>query len=373
MNRSSLRLSIIVLLSGFLCGCLERQKEEVEIGYRGEARRNPFLAWQYLCEARGYTADSFVTANDWPSPYTVMVMPAEGITTEGRTASLKQWIDQGGHLVYLASDGGYRSWTDFDFSTSKDLDEHPLLKAFGIGLRTGQQGSTEVDLGVDTLAVDVVSDLRFDLSQAKGQRDLPRGPDSQPAFASLSYGYGRLTVAATARPFRNRQIGEADHAALAMTLIDLSGDRHVWFVYGDDLSFIRLLWQHGKWAVVSVGLLLLTWLWFRMPRFGPLLPPAPAATRVFSSHLEMTGQFLWRHGAQRHLVDGIRRRLVKRYQLATGGHLPPFDDHALHTFLAERSGMAHERIQALFTGKAEKDQAAFTRTIQDLTLLEKHL
>ena len=87
----------------------------------------------------------------------------------------------------------------------------------------------------------------------------------------------------------------------------------------------------------------------------------------------MTAKFLWRHGSADDLLDPVRRRLVKRYQITTGCSLPDFHATSLHDYLAERSGLSKERIHAAMLANPQKDANSFTRLTQDLQLLESSL
>ena len=174
-------------------------------------------------------------------------------------------------------------------------------------------------------------------------------------------------------PLRNRALAHEDHAAFALALSELHECVEVLFVYASDLSFWGMLWNAGWMPLIGLLALLLFWLWKSLPSFGPQLPPATVLPRHFSDHLGMTAQFLWRHSSPNSLLDPPRRRLTQHYQSSTGRSLPSFDDSELHDYLAERSGLAQERIREAMLGDPKKDANQFTRLIQDITLLETRL
>lgn len=367
---------VIGLLCLALASCLEKQEETTEIGYKGEARRNPFLAAERLYESYDIEATSSLRLNDMPWDGTMLVMPANAITTPSRTRRLKEWIEDGGHLVYLLHGTGMMRW-EYQGDQLKDLDliDHPLLEAFGIrfGELTENRNTVSFDLGDHSGRVLFPISNTFDVTDTDGV-DHFMGKDAENALmVSIDAGYGRFTTLASAFPIRNRALDQEDHAAFTLALSQLHECYEVLFVYASDLSFWGMLWEAGWMPLLGLLALLLFWLWKSLPGFGPRLPPATVLPRHFSDHLGMTSQFLWRHSSPCSLLDPVRRRLTKHYQSSTGQSLPSFDDPELHAYLSERSGLPLDRIREAMLGEPKKDANHFTRLIQDITLLETSL
>lgn len=370
------RLLLLACLSLWLVSCsYEKVEETVEIGYRGEARRNPFLAAQKLYEESGHEATSSLRLDDMPWDSTLLIMPGASITTPSRASQIQEWIEDGGHLVYLLEGWGYLPWTGTgDTYGVPDISDHPLLKAFEVGF--GEMS-------------DRSSRLSFELDEHSGELRFPQGPtfDVTNAFeveqvlgekdkahmASMSAGYGRLTLLSTAYPIRNRAIAKLDHAEFALGLVELNASDEVLFVYASDLSFWGMLWRSAWMPLLGLIVLLIAWLWKVLPSFGPRLPPAEVLPRHFTDHLLMTAQFLWRHGSPNGLLDPVRRRLTKRYQTLTGRSLPSFADAEFHEYLEENSALSKERIHDAMLGNPQKDANGFTRLVQDLNQLETSL
>ena len=364
---------------GMLClvssSCFEKVEESYELGYKGEARRNAFLAASRIYEAYGYETHYSMSLKDLPSTDSVLFMPAASITTTSRAQRLIQWIEDGGHLVYMLNSASYLSWQDEgENSLEPDVVDHPVLEAFNIGF--GRVLSTEVhdfSLGEYELAVEFPSSATFDISETLDTKGFVGDNASETVLAHIGAGWGALTVINNVYPLRNRAIDERDNADFALALADLNGSSEVWFVYASDLSFFGMLWEKLWMALLGLLVLLLLWLWKVIPRFGPLYPPAAVLPRHFTSHLLMTAQFLWRHGRPETLLDPVRRRLVKHYQTRTGRSLPAFSDADLHAYLVEHSGFSLERVQAAMISNPVKDSNGFTRLIQDLNVLETSL
>ena len=183
---------------------------------------------------------------------------------------------------------------------------------------------------------------------------------------------GEVTLISDAHPFRNRQIGEKDHAEFLWALIEDSGNRSVLIVIGGDISFFGLLWSRGWMVLVPVLLALVVWLWKSFPRHGPLLADEEASERDFARHVDVLGQFLWRHDATGELLAPVRRRIQHRLQgsLATGDS---DEEREQWESLHERSGVPVDRLRAAMTLNPGRDPARFVQISRDLRTLENSL
>src|SRR5213075_340682 len=109
------------------------------------------------------------------------------------------------------------------------------------------------------------------------------------AVMSWNRGFGRVTLVADAHPFRNRYLARNDHAALLYGLVSLDHRTVVSFVSVLKVSFWKMLWEHGRPALLCLAALLMLWLWKNLPRFGPILAAEDHSSRDFTAHLAMAG------------------------------------------------------------------------------------
>jgi hypothetical protein len=105
----------------------EKIEEEVWVGYRGEARYNPFLAAERLLTGVGVEAgsrESFRPSRWLPAASDTLVMRASaGVSTGDEFDSLTEWVtDYGGHLVQLTICSHFSAWS----SSSPNLRWLPL-------------------------------------------------------------------------------------------------------------------------------------------------------------------------------------------------------------------------------------------------------
>ena len=191
--------------------------------------------------------------------------------------------------------------------------------------------------------------------------DFALGSPEKPAAASFARGSGIVTVIASAKPFRNRYIGERDNAWAFWLMAGRSEGSAIWFLQGTRLSFFSMLWEHG-WMAIT-GLLLLTgfWLWRHLPRFGPLRQAPEESNRDFASHLGVIGAFEWRHGQVAPLLNPLREAILRaaaRRGWSSG-------DERLPEHLSHLLGLVPERIQTVMHAEP-RDPQSFLAVVQDL-------
>lgn len=178
-----------------------------------------------------------------------------------------------------------------------------------------------------------------------------------PAVIEVPYGYGKITVAGSAIPFRNSAIGELDHAAYLLSMQkDVSFGKTV-FVYASGLSFWGLLWKRGSWLLLAVLLLVVMWLWMRGSRFGPILDRADQSHRATRGQLELTGGLFVKFKQRGVLVGVVRRRVLRQVQ-QRHPHLRSDAHEALAKMVQEQTEFSREEVEnALFRpfsgGKSE--------------------
>jgi len=127
-------------------------------------------------------------------------------------------------------------------------------------------------------------------------------------------------VVASAAPFLNDSLRNAEHATLLWDFVKKQEVERVWFVYSSDISFWTLLWDYGSLALLSLGVLVGIWVWYVVPRFGPQFVTVSSEENKLESHLVVTGDFYTRHAADQLVIDQVIEGLTKT--LARRVHLP---------------------------------------------------
>jgi hypothetical protein len=373
------RIAALVLVV-FVSGCGNYKKEEYIIGYRGPARTNPFLAAERFLAELGCAVERIETLDFRRTSGGVLVTNPAAFMNHGDAKAAMNWVGRGGHLVLFLS--GSEKWRgDFgEFALDEfvkllkkeDMAEESKLLLEALGLDLASRG---VNVGDDSDAEDSLTisgrrltgvlpcGLKFE-RQPHGD---VRSSGALPALESFVRGEGRVTVLANAHPFRNRWLAESDHATLLWSIVQLGGDRRVWFCDGARVSFFAMLWEHGWMAIVAVAILIAAWLWKGLPRFGPLQTVGEESARDFTTHLELTGAFLWRHHEARTLLAPTQRAVTAAIQRA-GWHptTPDFFEK-----VAARAGISIERARDALTLNDTSEPQRFQRLIHDLQIIRE--
>ncbi|MHB1080067.1 MAG: DUF4350 domain-containing protein [Prosthecobacter sp.] len=422
-----MRLCIIrrlMALAGVLalCAC-DGHWEDVEktTGYKGKARVNPFLAAEQMLDKLGHDAHGAKSLGKLPSHEAVIFISGEGGLTEGRAKQLLRWSFSGGHLIYCLS--GARPYNDFEaqfgsFISALLLEEEkdPVLGQLGVGVQKRIPGEkhadklekihgkedpseepeeTEPDKAEKKDAGDqkwlnpeedvTWNDKTYHLSLGGFQNmilkrklkpgEFSAGSKNESLALHLRHGMGSVTLLAHARPFRNRWIGEHDHARWLSALVGENGSKEVLFVSTRTGSFFGLLWQHGWMAVITLALCLGFWLWQQMPRFGPLAEVELDSTRHFASHIGALGEFFWRMRRVTLLVnsarDAVWERVRERLRSLDDGSRQMNDQLAEE--IARRSGLPIKRVAAAFDADPPKSAHHFVNLMRDLQAIRHAL
>lgn len=353
-------LVFLVLLT---VGC-EFEEVTRETGYKGKARLNPWLAAERFVERKGYDVRS---SGSWVKPdwdHSVCFVPVGVLNNAGLVSAMKRWVSNGGHLVLLVeySESEWNDWSDFHRSVPEL--QGPLLaflKETGVTLeRHGSGKIPETGITFDGKTYQTEMDPKARVST---------GDQKEQGFASVDYGYGRVTVVTDGRIFRSRKIGDKDHAALLSALIESSDNEGtVVFLRGAGISLWRMLGRHLWPVLIGLGVALIIWLWKSFTRFGPMESAATSSPlRGYDHHLEALGDFQWRLDKGAALLAPIRERIVEGGQkaVAAAGRR----DADFFQFLADRAGLPRERVNRALIEDAPADGNVMTRTTADLQKL----
>lgn len=377
------RLLVLCAVGLLLCGCDKYETKVREVGYKGAARVNPYLAAERFLSTNGYTAQTGASWQDSLDPVGTLVVPASFLNSRGRLQQVSTWVGEGGHLIILRERGESfcNDFADQPAETKQEPNNNLqewLDDNLGVTERTTQDVASPRELLIDgrTLSVEMDSSKVFDLGIEReeaefGDADTEVEQASGHQILSLIWYDGRVTLMAKADPFRNRFIGKADHAKLLLALLDQSPSAGtVVFVYGGGVSFTHMLWQHAWAGLIGILAVLAIWLWRNLPSFGP---PARADEEViqpgFLRHIEAVGDFLWRHGRAMTLLVPLRREIMDRFEHFKATAL----DADIFEWLGQRAGIPRERVLRAMTDTGRPDGPTFLRMTADLQQIKNSL
>ena len=358
------RILLLMAVSFLMTGCNDYIEKEREIGYKGKARVNPFLAFeQFVTKYSGkeiLVSKNFGQLGDEDS---IIILSADLITSEGYVRKLDSWISQGGHAIFLIDHAEMRGNEWSIFRADGEVSE-ALSKWFTSLNIEVVENDTAKEFGKVKIDKD-----RFNVKLNSGHALRLNGKKEQ-AIVSLEHGDGALTIINDASLLRNRAIDEAEHIEIIAMLLDWSREGRLVFLRGVGISFFGMIWEKGWMIVVSLIVLLMVWLLRHMPRFGPIESEAKEAQlRAYDHHLEMIGDFHWRLDRGLALLEPLRRELQElchHWQLKSGKI-----DEGLFEVLSSRSGIPIERVQRAMTEHRPADTMVFLRAVADLQQMRK--
>ncbi|UTW45114.1 DUF4350 domain-containing protein [bacterium SCSIO 12696] len=331
--KSERRTIIIVVLfllvaAGLYIYWFLQNHQLVEREYRErpsrEVRENPFHAAKLYLERKGYDVEVSNGLNRFQSlPSTDDMIIGErlgGRLPDQRVDDLLDWVHDGGQLLTDVQ----RSWVGDDpggndklltklgvtlwehDSDEWDEGEMPSFELTHTTLDSGEVIEAEFDFGLS-----LYDDSDRDTIYVHGEHSnhilvIPRGKGWVMLATDLTFmrnpGWYRNWKGEESKPHINHR----DHAFLLNWLAETN--HTVWLVRGVDAAPLpALIWQHGRYAVISLGVLLLFWLWWLYNRFGPLRASIIPERRNILEHLRMSAVFAWRQDKAQQLFTETRK------------------------------------------------------------------
>lgn len=194
-------------------------------------------------------------------------------------------------------------------------------------------------------------------------------------YARVTHGKGSVDVLADLDFLRNDRLEFTPNPAFARRLLQPNyadgGTFHL--IYRAEMaSWYQLLAKYGWRALISLGLVVLLWLWMRTQRFGPLLPSAPEHRRSLIEHVQASGDHLYRYhrAATLHaaVLDAFERRLRRRDPYAAA-----LDGPARIEAIARRTGLSSADVEAALRFPRAGDRRDFVHRIARLLQLRHRL
>ena len=365
-----MRYAAFLLVALFLSSC-EYEEVEREIGYKGKARANPWLAAERFVTRTGSETRPVIA---WTAPEqedSVWIMPASILGNESFTRRMETWVGSGGHLILLVehADSEASDWSTYAMPPDLKPALFHMLAKMGIRLDQKPAARATVSSG------NVCFDGRNYKVNAKSFVSVTwdGNTDDSGIFATREFAAGRITVITDGRIFRNRWISDHQHADLLEALVDATDEvGRVGFMRGAGLSLWDLMKDYLPHFMLGFLMWMLLWVWKNISRFGPLESAAPPQIqRGYQHHLEALGGFQWRldHGSS--LLAPLREMVIELGQRTSArtGHR----DGDFFQFLADRVGLPRERVYRALTEERPADSVILTRTTADLQQLLKVL
>ncbi len=345
----------------------ERVERTVPLPPAGEAAYNPLYALRRALQADGVAVDSRqrldLAAHPPDARDTVLLLGDPRTLAEREVDALLTWMDAGGHLI-VSTPRGRR------LSAPRPSD---LLARLGLALLPGAGGCEAFQVPGQERHVEFCGGTRFTL---QGIDPLLSWGDFADGFvfARQAYGAGRADVLASLDFLENDKLSEAPHAALARQLLEPNyGRGTIHLVYAANVPPLwRLLLEHAWMAWAPLLLALLAWLWMRLQRVGPAMPPPAQARRSLLEHVQASGEHLRRYGRASLLHAAMRDAFLDRLR-----RRDPFaaalDGVARAEAIAARTGLSAPDIEHALRSPRPRDGNDFRLRVARLIEMRRRL
>lgn len=389
---ASMRVVALTAAALVLTACGETEEYEVEVGFRGLARAEPFLAAERTFEDWGRAAGSRRSFEVPGDDVAFVLTSADALAADlPVTERTRAWVGGGGHLV-LTLFGAERPGSP----AYAELGTHALLDPLGVeasddDLLDIRPFASEFSDEADDWDVDFASvrgEGVFDPIAASFARtghveltgggavgpdgELWRSSTDDRYGVSFELGRGRLTVLANGSFASNHGIDEGENPELLWRLHELSRPGEAWFVMGGDRTLLELLWERAAHFVVAAVALVVAWLWRSTRRFGPPVTPLGRERHAFGDHVVASGRFLWRRVGGGAIVEPLRRRVLRAAQRSSLGTVSDAaQQERLVEALHERSGLEPTRVRAALFDAVTDDSDSLVAMVRDLHTLER--
>lgn len=333
---------LVALGTWWFLNNFEHVEDEIDVGYQGEARGNPFLAAERLFTRLGAPSRTlpFGPSTLPPADHALLlVSPVRSVSAE-QAQAIVAWVQEGGRLLVALDDAPsldpiLRHWG----VTATEAPDAGGPEVLQVPLRGGKPARAEIPRGRR-------------LATTRDDAQIEVRTEAGVAFVRYPAGQGSVTFLSDSTFLSNEGIGLHDHAALAWALVRGGGDppAGVWLAVRDTVpTLAQMLTRHAWMALASGAVLIAAWLWAAGSRFGPRLPEPAHGRRSLLEHIEASGEFLWRTGRGWDLVQYARQALLHRVEVREPAwlRLPP---HELAQRLAAGSGLPASRIDRALHG-----------------------
>ncbi|MEA3412643.1 MAG: DUF4350 domain-containing protein [Pseudomonadota bacterium] len=371
--------ALLVALAGGLTwlffNTFERREEDVNVGYRGEARSNELLAAERFLGAMALEVDRLGSAGrlgeTLPAESVVVMVRRRASDSPQGVARRLDWIEAGGHLVVAARHHIPPGWEEVEGPVAVPDD---LLDALGIEVVTGflsEEQAAEATVPAVELAdgdgfVEVDFDPAWRLQVTDAADAVTHAGEFGIHVVRSPRGEGKVTVLSDMDFATNEAIGRADHAEFLWRLLrtETEPPRRIWFMAPENMAaFWVRLWHRSWMLIASLALLLVAWIASAAPRFGPLVPTPVPGRRSLIEHVDASGRYYWRSGGGDRLLGAVETALLRE-----AGHRRKAVCARLNAALGSR----HDESSP-FPSDAGSREAPFTNAVNAMETIRRHL
>lgn len=296
----------------------------------GEALTNPAYAFEQLLKRLGMQVEHHESLDTLPPPPSRLVLLSDDWAfVPARVARLKQWVQDGGHLVLPddAASAMLEDWLPAELDFEND---RPPAKAQPPASGPQPRPETRTELisspplwGSAERLVSCNEDLQRQRLALRGGHTATWTLARHDAVRVMRVAVGRGSItqlSAGPELFFQKQSLRCDMPVLLAGAVQAERGATAWvYLHERRDALLPWLWQRGWIAVVMALLALAAALWRASVRFGPLQAAPPRLRRSITEQVQGLGAWLQRGGteallgAQQRALDEVAARALPLY------------------------------------------------------------
>ncbi|TRY30708.1 DUF4350 domain-containing protein [Aliiglaciecola sp. M165] len=375
-------LTLMALVIGlYLYNSIEVYEETVSSGFEAEALQQEFLAAQAFLQLhdknveleddyRALYADS--SKGVYPQyDHTVILSEGEIALSSALKDQILAWVEQGGHLILAlnasSEEDGFRANALINH-LNVGIDWLPTDE-FG-GSTTEQYPTEIVNSDDQVLMVNLENSYRLALPESESIT-YSVGDEDGITFAQMEMGQGLITLLTEVYIWNNYQIDEEDNVELLALLVGNSPKVYI-FSAKELPHWFSLLMDFAPYFIWVGSGLILVMMWRAAVRFGPVLYEGESYFSPFSVHIKASGEYYWRAGKQKELIEDVRRgifaALYHKRPVCRGA-----DKSIVVKHLCQISEWPEDIIDELMFSQKSLNENQFSQRIASLQTLRKML
>lgn len=326
-NMSLTIMVVIAVVLGLYLWLIPWTSTSIGPFYGPKALTNPYLAAEMLLRKHGVQIERREGASDLAfamasSDVLLMTNQTGDFATE-EVDSLFDWVEAGGTLIYQSTTLYAENGKYFDqvlSRTSHRLKINPTRDRIRTPSPDVHHSEVTCPDMAKSTAISIGEERHYQVDLAKGVILMPTGhEDSHSRFAYVepSRGLGQLVILTSLRQWRNNLIQCNDNARFLLDIVVQDSEADIWLAWlegAESQPLYRQLWEWFPHTVVTIAVLLLCWLWNRIPREQPITSMSEYRENALEDYLLRRAIFRWRSARSLEQLNPLRTEIQGRYR-----------------------------------------------------------
>lgn len=340
--------------------------------YGPKALTNPYLAAEMFLNSHGVTIehhgdtsnlDSAIASSD------VLLMTNQtGNLSDEQFEALFDWVEAGGTLIYQPTTLYAEDGEHFDrvlARTSQRLAVNQKRDRTHTPSPNVHHSDVSCPKSKDTTFLSFGADQRLQIDLAKDVVLMPTSDiDSAPSitYAEPNWRNANFVILSDLRPWRNNLIQCHDNARFLHHLVvrDSEGDiRLAWLDGVESQALYAQLWHWFPQSILTLAVLLLWWLWNRIPREQPITATTERRENALEDYLLRKAIFRWRSASSLKQLKPLRAEILGRTR--TGYTQADYER------IANATGKSVEEIKAALNSNAWLGERELVKLVATLS------